>query len=38
MKFLLQNKVPIENKVDYLLVHRRRYTGTKFEARSFNRT
>ena len=37
-KFLLQNKAPTENKVDYLLVHRTRYIGTKFEVRSFNTT
>ena len=37
MKFLPQNEVPTENKVDYLLVHRTRYIGTKFEVRSFNK-
>ena len=35
MKFLLQNKVPTENKVDYLIVYRTMYIGTKFEVCSF---
>ena len=38
MKFLLQNKVPTESKVDFLLVHRTRYMGTKIEVRSFKTT
>ena len=38
MRFLLQNKVPTENKVDYLLFHRTRYIGTVFEELSFNTT
>ena len=36
--FLLQNKVPTENKVNYLLVVRTMYIGTEFEVRSFNTT
>ena len=36
--FLLQNKIPTENKVDYLLVHRTRYIGKKLEILNFNTT
>ena len=38
MKFLLQNKaptIPTENKVDYLLVNRTRYIGTKCEVQMY---
>ena len=36
--FFLQIKVPTENNVTSLLVHRTRYIGTKFEVHSFNTT